>query len=281
MLDEREVAFLASVQRVMPAAAASHQTAASLHGLPLIGAVDRPQMTFASAVATPVRHHVAPLPAGDLTTAAGLAVTTVERTLCDLAGHLPLVDVVCLVDAWLARLPEPQRAGCARSLAERSRGGPGGIRLRRALGLADPRAQSPFESGARVALVLGGLGPVDLQAALPGRRHPYDLLLRWADHYVECDGRAHHDDLDPFSSDRAHGNAVARRRSAGLTRLVWGQVFPLPLAAVIEVRAAVAARPGQRSRDLRRQGLELPPRTAARLRAAWTPPPLRPCCGHA
>ncbi|WBB79180.1 hypothetical protein O7606_23860 [Micromonospora sp. WMMD882] len=93
----------------------------------------------------------------DLTTQAGLPVTTTVRTAFDLARRPPRTDAVVAVDALLRRrvvdLPTLREYAAARS------GWPGLPQLREVLALADPLAGSPMESRLRLLLLDAGLPP--------------------------------------------------------------------------------------------------------------------------
>ena len=126
----------------------SHLTAARVHGWWLPAAIDA-QPVFAALdtdrrVRRPglaVSRHRDPL---ERTVVGGLAVTSPRDTLLTCAADLGLLDLVVLADAALSR-------GVARDdlLPVRPRQ-PGGVLVRAALRLADPRAESPWESVLRM-----------------------------------------------------------------------------------------------------------------------------------
>lgn len=144
-------------QRLLPATAAfSHLTAAALHGwwLPELPTghpvlVDQPLAASRSRrTGLRVTRTVHPVPVQRLD---GLRVATPAHTLLACARDLGLLDLVVLVDCAL-------RAGCtteevAAAAGGRQRGAP---RLRRALGLADRRSESPWETALRLLHVCVG-----------------------------------------------------------------------------------------------------------------------------
>ena len=146
-----------------PEAAFSHATALGLHELPLpLGFGDSrlhvsvPTTRAAPTLSTVVAHQVSWLD-GDVRHLAGLRVTTVERTLCDLAASgWPLVDLVVVADAALrrGRCTAPDRL--ARRLEARA-GQRGARRLRDVLQLAETAVDSPMETRLRLLLLAAGL----------------------------------------------------------------------------------------------------------------------------
>ncbi|MCC2315488.1 hypothetical protein [Cellulomonas xiejunii] len=142
---------VAAWQAVLPASAAfSHLTAAGLHGwwLPQLPAdlpvlVDQPRAEPRSRrEGIRVTRVARDVPA---ILVDGVRVATPATALLACARDLGLLDLVVLVDSAL-------RDGCVADeigevAAHGSRGGP---LLRRALGLADPRSESPWETVLRV-----------------------------------------------------------------------------------------------------------------------------------
>lgn len=101
-----------------------------------------------------VRCHRRILAPGDVREFDGIAVTSPVRTILDLASHLPLIDLVVVMDCAL------KKKTCTREqLMERAqdRGVRGIARYRRALELSDGRSESPMETLLRLLIVLSGL----------------------------------------------------------------------------------------------------------------------------
>jgi hypothetical protein len=119
----------------------------------------------------------------------GLPIMTVAQTLVELARDLTLLDLVPMVDCALAAGASPDEIlAAARPRAQ------GAITLRRAVGLADPRSESWWESVLRLLHVVAGLGPVECQVDVIGRNGVVgraDLHLVGTDRYPECDGGEH------------------------------------------------------------------------------------------
>jgi very-short-patch-repair endonuclease len=83
---------------------ASHRTGAEIHGLPY-GAPPLIEITTRSSVRSSdvVVHRRAPWPPGDVVRVHGIRVSTIPRTLLDLAGILPLGSLGRVLDAALHR----------------------------------------------------------------------------------------------------------------------------------------------------------------------------------
>ena len=94
----------------------------------------------------------------------GLALMTAAQTLVELARDLTLVDLVPIVDCALAAGTSPDEILAAAMPRAR-----GARTLRRAVGLADPRSESWWESVLRLVHVVAGLGPVECQVDVAGR----------------------------------------------------------------------------------------------------------------
>jgi hypothetical protein len=141
-----------------------------------------------------LRRHDVRLAAGDVVRLPnGLWITTPVRTLVDCARLLAHEALVCAVDDALHREVVALRALQA---AGSDRGGMPGIRaLRRAVTLADGRAEAPSETLARLVLlpVLPGLVPqVELFDAAMRLVARFDLGDEDVQLAVEADGRAGH-----------------------------------------------------------------------------------------
>jgi hypothetical protein len=150
----------AETSRVSPEAVVSHVSAAVMYGLPVWGLPltqvhvtrDRPGGARAGSK---VRVHAAPLESWERTAVAGLAVTSVARTLVDLARTAPFEVAIPVLDAALhGRLVGPEQLDRALLRATGWRGGPA---ARRAVAFADGRAESVGESRSRVALRRAGI----------------------------------------------------------------------------------------------------------------------------
>jgi hypothetical protein len=116
----------------------------------------------------------------------------------------------------------------------------GVARVRRAVGLIDPRAESPPESRVRVALVLAGLGPVpQYEVYEAGQRlGRVDLAFPDARIAVEYEGAYHFEDGQIVRDDARY----ARLREAGWTVIRVSAADLRDLNAVVaRVRTALMA----------------------------------------
>jgi hypothetical protein len=163
----------AQLAQLADGAVASHASAAVLHGLPTWGMrLDRVHVTRArrngGRTGERVHVHTAPLPPDDLDNAGEIPVTSVARTVVDLARTLPFEAAVAVADAALhALITEPERlaalqAALADTLA-RSTGWRGSPAARRVLAFANARSGSVGESRSRVAIHRAGLPTPVLQ----------------------------------------------------------------------------------------------------------------------
>ena len=131
----------------------------------------------------------------EITEVAGLRVTTVARTAYDLGRHLPRHKAVARLDA-LARVGR-FRAAEVLAVADRHPGARGLARLRVALPLVDPGAESPRESELRVTLIDAGFPVPTTQIPLySGGRVVARLDMGWEEHQLaaEYDGEHHSTD---------------------------------------------------------------------------------------
>lgn len=184
----------ATVPQLGEGAVLSHASAGVLHGLWLwpdqLDAVHttRPR-TGGGGRRTVVRRHTSALDAAEVTTLQGWPVTTLGRTVVDLARTLPYEQGVAAADAAL-------RLGLARDVLgealRRQDRWPGAARARRVVAFADGRSESAGESASRVLLADQGLVPTDLQLVVAdGRRTLGRVDFAWPEHrtIAEFDGR--------------------------------------------------------------------------------------------
>ncbi|WP_433558065.1 hypothetical protein ACQPWY_05085 [Pseudonocardia xinjiangensis] len=149
--------------------------------------------------------HAAPLEPEEIVTIGGLAVTSVARTLVDLARAVPFEQAVVVADAALHRhLVGPQ--ALATVLEHRARW-PGLPAARRALAFADARSESVGESRSRVALAGAGLPAPVLQWEVrrPDGRFVAQVDFGWPALRTvgEFDGRVKYGLLVPPGADAA------------------------------------------------------------------------------
>lgn len=218
---------------------ASHVTAARVHQLWSIDPGD--WVTVPAGVhrrgRPGLRIHREDLPATDVQLLGALPITTVQRTILDLARRASELQAVAALDCALARrllMPRelPALCGSARG------------RARRLLDAGDGRSESPLESAWRLALVQAGLRLTpQLPVVAKGRRFRIDLADEAAQVGLECDGRDVHAAPDALYADRWRANELV---AAGwvIVRATWWDYHNRRAQVISHVREALSARGG-------------------------------------
>ncbi len=217
-----------------PLAAAAGITAARIHRLwvPRQWTPDEvPELLIAGGVTHRQRrgmHLRSGLYTEQQTVVAGFAVTTVERTVYDLAVRLRLDDLVPLVDSALAK-------GCRIPSKDSRRRSS----MKVASGLADARSESPLESRLRLILTRAGLAPEELQfrVADSSGRIVARLDMAWPRSRlgIEADGRGVHELPEALLHDRKRQNDL-QELGWTILRFTWDDVVNHPAAVVAKVR---------------------------------------------
>lgn len=228
-----------SIGRDLPAAA---HTAADIHGFGVLddGAAHLVGAERFDHAPRPglIVHSTARPPA--VVAVAGVRTVTAARAAIDLARSQPAGDALAVLDAAM-RAGVPPR-GLAEELA-RHTGLRGVGRARRALAVADPRAESPQESRLRWVLIAGGLPPPELQitiAVSAGQVFRCDLGYRQQRVALEYDGSGHAD-RRRLRYDRARHNALVSLGWQVLYFTDW-DVFLSPRATAERVAAVAGFR---------------------------------------
>lgn len=158
----------ATVPQLVDGAVVSHHSAAVLHGLPVWLTQDvRVHVTRLGEGNRRVLLHVNPAPLADdeIVLVDGIAVTSVARTVLDLARTRSMEQAVAAADhALRAGLPLER---FAEGLG-RMRRWPGVCAARRVVDFSDPRAETVGESISRVRILRDGLPKPDLQVEIVG-----------------------------------------------------------------------------------------------------------------
>jgi predicted transcriptional regulator of viral defense system len=147
----------------------SHVSAAVLHGLRIWAVplnrvhVTRPRRNGGRCGAF-VHVHTAPLDHAEVVVVAGLRVTSLARTVVDLARSLPFEQAVVVADSamFYKRTNRIEETDMAEAL-ERAPRWPGSPAARRAIAFANGLSESVGESRSRVAIAAAGLPPPVLQ----------------------------------------------------------------------------------------------------------------------
>jgi predicted transcriptional regulator of viral defense system len=237
----REGRWMAAVLFVGPDAVLSHRSAATLWGIrghsPRAIEVTAPTKSRSRGS---IQRHFAALPADEVMEREGMPVTTVPRTLFDLATVLPvdaveqalrqserlrLHDALSLEDL-LERYPRRRGSKAIRECLRRRRELPGGI------------TREELEARFRRFLDRFGLPRPRLNAWLTVNSHRYQVDCLWprARLIVELDGFATHGTRSAFESDRDRDRRLA---TAGYrsTRVTWRQLQDIPQEIAADLRA--------------------------------------------
>lgn len=225
---------------------ASHRTAAHIHGLDLLTepgttvTVTRPAEHHSHSAKPGVHLYVARLPGSHVFERFALPITTVARTVVDLARTAPFREGVVVADCALhqhltskdelrAVLAEcPQVRGCRRAAA--------------VVEFADGLAESPLESIARVVFHDCKLPPPSLQVRIVGTEFIGRVDFLWAQYrtIVEVDGVMKY--TDPYRA-RTQLRRDQRLRAAGyeVVHFEWGDIVSQPDAVAAAIRDAFRA----------------------------------------
>ena len=226
-LEEQHLLVLrATLPLLDPGTVLSHGSAAVVQRLPVWPeAVDRVHVTRprqgGGRRRTAVYRHSSPLGPGEVARVDGWNVTTLARTVVDLARTRPLEQAVAAVDAALSRGVSADELAVAVAGAARW---PGAAAARRAVALGDGRAESAGESVSRVLLV--DLGVPEFQPQLPVV-HEGSVVARvdfgWAGQRVvaEFDGKVKYGRLLKSGQDVSDVLFREKQREDMLRDLGW------------------------------------------------------------
>jgi very-short-patch-repair endonuclease len=213
----------ARLLRLDPSWHLARRTAALAYGLPMLGAVPevpqllRPRRPGVGRAST--RHEkVSPLPPQERSRAGNLRATSMAWTVVDLARTDSLRSAVVTADAAL-------RAGVGAAALDQVLAvmahWPGAARARRALALADHRAESAFESLSRVAMLSCGLPRPELQVEIWCAGEflaRVDFLWREQRVIGEADGRSKYTSVGDFYAEKRREE---RLRDLGFEVVRW------------------------------------------------------------
>lgn len=223
----------------------SHRTAASLWGLISSGAevgpvvISSTQNRRESADVRVVR--VRSLLPREITFTSGLRVTSIERTLLDLAAEESTAGLEAMVDEALRKkLTTVERL---RAFIERRGGARGMPALRRVVEHRAGLGGVPeSELEARVLSLLDDNGmprPVLQQKVrAQGQRYRLDFRFEGAPVVIEADGYAWHSTVEAFEADRRRVNALTARGFRVL-RWTWAALDERPDELLDELRGVL------------------------------------------
>jgi len=242
----RLLAVAAAVAIAGPRAVASHEDAALVHGLALL---DRPPPETCSitlpasnalgrARRPAIRIRTSGLPPRHVTIREGIPVTTVPRTVIDIARTTAFKAGVVTADSALnTRQTSVAQLSAVTWDCDRW---PGITRARQVVAFTDPRAESAFESIARVAFRDGGLPPPMLQVWVDGTDGVIGRVdFLWSDQWTiaEADGAAKYADPD-LARKQLWRDTELRRAGYEVVHFTWRDLASDPAQVVQSIRVA-------------------------------------------
>lgn len=230
-------------------AVVSHEAGAALHGLasfrpgPVVITVPHARGRIGS---TAVVHQSRNLPTGHLTDVDSLAVTTIPRTIVDLAMVCRRSRLAHVLDETVAsgRVTHEEILACLDLLKGRGRKGSGTLRSLLAQRLGKPTPPSKLERLLVRVLRNAGLPEPVLQYPLPGRERPegtVDVAYPDAKLLIEADSRRWHGRQRDFALDRERDN-LAMLAGWRVLRFTWDDVTRRPEWVAECVRRALGLR---------------------------------------
>ncbi len=230
---------------VLPQAVASHETAAELHSIPRLptgrAVVTVPSKTTHSFPGV-IIHRTRDLADTHTTVVSGLPVTTIPRTIVDLAAQLHPRHLEAIVDDLTAsrRLDIAELSNLVKSVARK--GKPGSASLRRLIGTRQDRRVAAASRLERLGLA------VLIDAGLPQPRMeypaPWDETRRLDAAYpdakvgIEWDSTTWHTQVAAFQRDRVR-DRQALLHSWRVFRFTWHDVTEQPYDVVATIRSAL------------------------------------------
>ena len=253
--DPRRMHALAvgAVIRRNPGLIVSHESAAYLHGLDLLlpGGTSAPPLILTRSSQAPSRAsvrgtliRVATVPDDHVTELFGLPVTTVPRTVMDIARTTGFMEGVVAADCALR-----SHAAIKVEFAVVLESCPqwrGVVRARRVIGFADMRAESALESVARVRFAQFKIPAPALQANISGAQgfigradfcwHEYRTIAE-ADGALKYEDRARERARAQLARDEKFHDA-----GWGTIHFTWREIYHEPQPTIDRLRRAFARR---------------------------------------
>lgn len=196
----------------------SHESAALLWGLRLWRLPEQVHVVTphnpSSRAAPDIVRHPLTLGADDVTERGGVRLTTLERTVVDIARGRRVPHGLVVADDGLRLGADPAAMA---ALVDARPGRRGVRRARTVLALADGRAESPWETFTRLHVLAAGLPAPELQIVVATRLGEFRADLGWREWrlLIEFDGLIKYTDLsggDPgrvvFEEKRRHDALV-------------------------------------------------------------------------
>jgi very-short-patch-repair endonuclease len=240
-----------------PSAVVSHQTAAIMHGLSLIGpppaflCITRPPGVGSRSARPGIRLHSAALPDAHVGGRFAVPMTTVPRTVIDLGRTLTFREAVVVADSALQQRLASKKE--LQTVLAACRRWPGITKAAAVVEFADKRAESPLESLARVVFLDCRLPAPELQVEIRDSEFigRVDFLWREFNTIAEVDGAMKYDDRQRAVRELRRDK---RLREAGyqVVHFDWKEINGNPAYVAASLRAAFAA--GGRPAETLRSG---------------------------
>ena len=243
---EHVLRVAAAVTITGPGAVGSHHIAAAIHGLDLLDRpradlvpVSRPQDSHGSRTARPgIRVHTAALPARHVVVRLGVPVTSVARTVVDLARTSSVRSGVVVADSALHRGLTTKAE--LQSVISACAQWPGIRRARQVVDFSDALSESAFESIARVVFSDEELPPPQLQVWVGGDSGAIgraDFLWRAHRTIGEADGAVKY--ADPMRARKQlYRDAQLREAGFEVVHFTWQGLHSAPGQVAASIRAA-------------------------------------------
>jgi hypothetical protein len=227
-----------------PGAVASHKSAAIIHGLDLLGrqppgttVTHRPGI--GSGTRRPgVRVHVAALPSGHITVRSGVRITSVARTVVDLARTSSFRAGVVVADSAL-RGKQVSKDELRAVVADCARW-PGIRQANLVVEFSDGLSESALESISRVAFRDHGIPAPELQVPVGGENGVVgraDFLWRRYGTIGEADGAIKYADTGRAIS-QLRRDAALRAAGFEVVHFTWQEIVRTPGQVTASIRAA-------------------------------------------
>jgi predicted transcriptional regulator of viral defense system len=230
-----------------PESVGSHADAAAVHGLAMLS---RPKPKFV-CVSRPhdaprsrstqrpyIKLRVSDLPVEHRAVRQGVPVTSVARTVVDLARTTSLREGVVVADSALHDKKTTKAELYA--VVERSARWPGIAQARRAVDFSDALAESPLESLARLVFDEGGLPAPELQTWVGGDDRPVgraDFYWRAYSTIAEADGASKYSDINR-AQQQLQRDEDLRQAGFQVVHFTWQQLHANPAQILKSIRAA-------------------------------------------
>ncbi|MCZ4491618.1 MAG: hypothetical protein JWP53_549 [Conexibacter sp.] len=232
-----------AVRACGPRAVASHLMGAALWGLRRSSRLEVTVPHSRGGIDTVIVHETRRLGPSDATTIRAIPVTSLARTLVDLADVLPADRLERVFDhAGRHREFDLREVQAALDRVPGRRGAP---KLRALLGAPSPGlTRSELEDAFLALCRRARLPPPRLNAQLPFGDRLVEVDVLFAQHHVivELDGAATHDTTPAFHADRRR-DAIAAAAGFQTLRYTWERVTTDASAVTAELRAVLARRP--------------------------------------